>query len=663
MASTSRGCFAHRLFVTTLFAGAAFAISGAAPPIRQVIDRTTNITQYHEVAIAPSGGAVAWVEQSPQGAGRPAIYVQELGSASARRRRITASNGRTPVSERSLAWSPDGARISFLSDRDGKPAQLFVAPAGGGAARKLTSLKGLITDPRWSPDGKSIAFLFLAGAEGAAGPFEAVPAATGVIEETIVNQRLMVANPETGTTREITPADIHVYEYDWSPDSRSFALTAAPGPGDNNWYIAQLYTSAIGSDKLRPIFRPELQIALPRWSPDGASIAFIGGLMSDEGITGGNVYTISVSGSDLRNRTAGRTSSPNWVAWLSPQKLFLTEHAGGGSAFATLDLLSGQSETTWQGTFDAHVEGFRGNMSLSRDGRTSAVIHSTFEEPPEIWAGTNGQWTAVTKANAGVHPVWGKTESIEWSNDGFRIQGWLMYPAGYSPATRYPMVVFVHGGPASIQKTWWPDKFYDMSPLSTQGYFVFFPNPRGSYGRGEEFTRANVKDFGGGDLRDIMAGVDEVIRTRPVDPVRLGITGWSYGGYMTMWAITQTNRFRAAVAGAGLANWQSYYGENSIDQWMVPYFGASVYDDPAAYAKSSPITYIKSVKTPTLILVGERDGECPTPQSYEYWHALKTLGVKTRLVVYPGEGHIFQKPEHRADAVARAAEWFDDHLK
>jgi dipeptidyl aminopeptidase/acylaminoacyl peptidase len=149
----------------------------------------------------------------------------------------------------------------------------------------------------------------------------------------------------------------------------------------------------------------------------------------------------------------------------------------------------------------------------------------------------------------------------------------------------------------------------------------------------------------------------------PADPDRAGITGWSYGGYMTMWALTQTHRFKAAVAGAGLADWLSYYGQNDIDQWMIPFFGASVYDDPAVYAKSSPITYIKNVKTPTLVLVGDRDGECPAPQSFEFWHALKALGVPTQLVVYPDEGHLIQEPEHRRDILRRMAAWFDQYLQ
>ena len=225
------------------------------------------------------------------------------------------------------------------------------------------------------------------------------------------------------------------------------------------------------------------------------------------------------------------------------------------------------------------------------------------------------------------------------------------------------MVVAVHGGPASSVKPNWPRPGYNPALLSQQGYFVLMPNPRGSYGQGEKFAAANMRDFGGGDLRDILAGVDEAIRSAPVDPQRIGITGWSYGGFMTMFAVTQTNRFKAAVAGAGISNWQSYYGQNAIDTWMIPYFGAPVYDDPAVYAKMSAIDFIKQVKTPTLIVVGDRDGECPAPQSYEFWHALKTLGVKTQMVVYPNEGHSFRKPEHQKDVLLRMIAWFNENLR
>ncbi len=278
-------------------------------------------------------------------------------------------------------------------------------------------------------------------------------------------------------------------------------------------------------------------------------------------------------------------------------------------------------------------------------------------------AGPIGDWKALTADNADQHPHWGKVESLIWNDEGTRVQGWLLYPENFDASKRYPMVVEIHGGPSNLKTAGWPSAHFDMSVMASLGYFVFFPNPRGSYGEGETFTRANVKDFGGGDLRDVLAGVDAVLKKAPVDAARVGVTGWSYGGYMTMWTVTQTNRFRAAVTGAGIANWLSYYGENSIDEWMIPFFGASVYDSPAVYAKSSPISYIKQVKTPTLVVVGERDGECPAPQSFEFWHALKAQKVPTELVVYAGEGHAFHDPKDRVDVLRRTLAWFDKYLQ
>jgi len=244
------------------------------------------------------------------------------------------------------------------------------------------------------------------------------------------------------------------------------------------------------------------------------------------------------------------------------------------------------------------------------------------------------------------------------------VQGWLHQPKDYDPAKKYGLIVLVHGGPAAAAQSHWGGRgSLSGTAFSALGYFVLEPNPRGSYGQGEAFAAANRKDFGYGDLRDIEAGVDVVLAKYPaVDAGRVGLTGWSYGGFMTMFGVTQTTRFKAAVAGAGIANWQSYYGENSIDQWMTPYFGASVYKDPGVYAKSSAINFIDKIKTPTLVVVGDRDGECPAPQSFEFWHALRDQHVPTQLVVYPNEGHGFVDPAHRTDVLVRALGWFAKYM-
>jgi dipeptidyl aminopeptidase/acylaminoacyl peptidase len=231
------------------------------------------------------------------------------------------------------------------------------------------------------------------------------------------------------------------------------------------------------------------------------------------------------------------------------------------------------------------------------------------------------------------------------------------------------LVVIVHGGPSSAYTPHYiaaggqhGTNFDFAYELIQRGYFIFYPNDRGSYGQGEAFTRANVRDFGGGDLRDMLAGVDAVEKIAPVDDARIGLYGHSYGGWFSMWANTQTRRFKAIVAGAGIANWTSYYGQNGIDQWMIPFFGASVYDSPAVYRASSPIEFIKKAKTPTLLYVGERDVECPAPQSLEYWHALKEMGTSVELMIYAGEGHHFRKPSNLVDLRRRIVGWFEKYL-
>jgi len=638
---------------------AAAAYAQPAVPVDPALAEIAATHRFLQAAISPDGAHVAYVE-ALAGPGESVIYI-------APRTRVTAGDGKSESRESAIAWSPDGKQLAFLSDHEKKEQlQLYVAPANGGPARQLTHLEGLLAEPKWSPDGKRIAILFTENLPHAAGPLDPVPPDSGVLGSQIYEQRLTVIDAASGAVRQLSPKDMYVYEYDWSPDGRTFAATAAPGAGDDNWWIAQLYTMPAEGGAMKSIYKPPLeqQIATPRWSPDSQSVVFIGGLMSDEGSTAGDVFRIAAAGGAARDLTPGMASSASNITWpRKSNRLYFSEHFDGGSAISQLDPVTRQTERLWQGDESINPPFDDSGISMTADGNSSVVIRHSWLKPPEIWAGPIGDWKAVTHENSPRKPLWGDAKSLHWTNDGFRVQGWLLYPSNFDANKKYPMVVAVHGGPASSLKPSWPQPGFNPTLLSQQGYFVLLPNPRGSYGQGEKFAMANVKDFGGGDLRDILAGVDEAIRTAPVDPQRVGLTGWSYGGFMTMFAVTQTTRFRAAVAGAGISNWQSYYGENSIDTWMMPYFGASVYDDPAVYAKMSAINFIKQVKTPTLVLVGERDGECPAPQSYEFYHALKTIGVKTEMVVYPNEGHAFHTPEHRKDVLLRMIVWFNENLK
>jgi len=660
------------LTICLLLCASAHAQSSAKPKSNPVLDDAMHgmfgVRAFPQAAISPDGKRVAWVESLPGPGNTPssnsAIYIAATHSAAVAQR-ITAGDGKAARQEHDVAWSADNQRIAFLSDA-GSPGQLqlFIVAANGGAPKQLTQLKGFLSAPGWSPDGKTIAMLFTENATRASGPLVAETPDEGVVSEDLHEQRLTLVDAATARVRQISPADLYVYEFDWAHDGKRLVVTAAHGSGDDNWYIASLMAVDAASGAMRTLIeKPGRQIARPHWSPDGQKIAFIGGLMSDEPIAGGDIYSVAADGGEMSNLTPDMRFSAFNLKWSADSShIIFAGIVDGGSGIAGLDVADDKVVELWRGEERVADTDFGCSISLSADGKSSAVVRQSFTQPAEVWVGAIGEWRQITHRNSGLRQAWGKSVSLHWTTDIGTVQGWLTYPKDFDAAKKYPLVVRVHGGPSWAVMPYWPTPSDYAMALPSQGYFVLQPNPRGSYGQGEKFTAANVKDFGYGDFRDILAGVDEAIKVAPIDPARLGITGWSYGGYMTMWSVTQTNRFRAAVSGAGLANFLSYYGENKIDQWMIPFMGATVYDDPELYAKMSPITFIKKVATPTLVIVGDSDGECPPPQSYEFWHALKTLGVPTELVIYPHEGHHFANPAHSRDVIERSVEWFNQYL-
>jgi dipeptidyl aminopeptidase/acylaminoacyl peptidase len=661
--------------------------------IDEVLDGLRRGKTVGQVAVSPDGKRLAWTMQAPGGS---EIRVAPLGDLTKGERVTAAARPEDRCKEGQIAWSPDGGGLAFFSDcgKRGEQEDLYLWPSGGGVSRRLTELKGYVESPAFSPDGMKVAFLYVEGATRPAGALAAMKPPAGVIGEDGVEieqvavARLDATAPTAPTMA--TPASLHVYEFDWRPDSRGLAYVAADPPGENNWWVAKLYTQALDGAPEAILAPAEvagalhgMQIAVPRWSPDGKAIAFIGGLMSDQGSTGGDVWIVAAEGGTPRNLTPQRPSTPAWIEWDGDEHLYVSELGGGNSQLARMRLQgdrTGEGVTTSFGqplfSIPGSVGDGRWEMSLSSAADRSVwVFHaSTFDHPTEIYrtkpgavmtpgleTGLDGV-VQLSHLNDGIERGWGKSVSLSWKSDNLGVQGWLMLPRDYDPAKKYPLLVMVHGGPAAAVVGHWGGGGLGAAAFSALGYFVLQPNPRGSFGQGEEFAQANRKDFGYGDLRDILAGVDRVEAQYPIDAGRVGMTGWSYGGFMTMFAVTQTQRFKAAVAGAGISDWQSYYGENSIDQWMTPYFGASVYDDPAVYAKSSAINYIKRATTPTLVVVGDRDGECPAPQSFEFWHALRAQHVPTQLVVYPNEGHGFVDPAHGRDVMDRAAEWFARYM-
>ncbi|WUR13608.1 S9 family peptidase [[Empedobacter] haloabium] len=616
--------------------------------------------EYRAVALAADGERLVAIESADTGAaGRKAHAVVVVRDARSGKILNEYDPCRHCAYDRP-SWSPDGRSVAFIASEQGSAA---VYVAANGKTRALATVKGVANSARWSPDGKQVALLATVGASKETGATAAGARLVGEIGSREDAQRIATVPLTGGALKLLSPDDTFIYEYDWAPDGKGFVATGAKGNGDNNWWVAKLAYIDATSGALRVIATPTTQLNMPRVSPDGRTVAYIGGLMSDFGAIGGDVYTVPLAGGEPKNITPAFKGSFNGLAW-KQGGIVATALMGDQMTALAVDAASGATTRLWSAPVTASAAD--GRLSFSADGASAAAIVEDFTHAPRLVAGRLPQLQPITHDNDAA-PAQVSVQNVSWTNEGFNVQGWLVGPLLPTAGKKYPMIVQVHGGPASAVTPRYIGPADTGNPLVRElvgaGYFVFMPNPRGSFGQGQEFTRANRRDFGGGDLRDILTGVDAAAQVAPVDTTRLGLMGHSYGGFMTMWGVTHSQRFKAAVAGAGIANWISYYGQNGIDQWMVPFFGATMYDDPAIYRQLSPIDSIKVAKTPTLVYVGERDVETPAAQSMEFWHALKALNVPTSLVIYEDEGHGIRKPAHQQDLRRRTLEWFNRYLQ
>ena len=612
----------------------------------------TTLHEYSSLVLSPDGSRIAAIERNAiaDSAIRPhgKIVIRSASTG-----RIISTVDPCPACNYSdLEFGPDG-QLAFLASNAGKTKLMLER---GGAPATLTTVNGIAQDPRFSPDGWRIALLVTIGARKQAGATQAGVRQVGEIGEENDEQRIAVVPAAGGTLTPLSPPDRYVYEYDWTPDGRGFVATSALGNGDNNWWIAELDQIDGATGAVRRIAAPKVQINQPRVSPDGRTVAFIGGIMSDFGSIGGDVYTVPIEGGEPVNRTPRYRGTFTSLLW-GRAGLEASALISDQSAVVPFGASAEPGQPIWSAPVAIAAGGAR--FARSADGRSFAFVQQDFEHAPAIYAGAVPTPAKVTHDNDAWAPLV-TARSLSWKSGSFTVQGWLLAPRN-PPAGKAPMVTSVHGGPAAANA---PNFVWQgtTADLTRSGYYLFLPNPRGSYGQGEAFTRANIGDFGDGDLKDILAGIDAAERAAPIDDNRLGLMGYSYGGFMAMWANTQTNRFKAIVSGGGLSDWLSYYGTNGIDQWMIPYFGASLYDDSSPYWAASAIRMIKNAHTPTFIFAGERDIEVPPTQSIEYWHALRALNVPVSLVIYAGEGHGIRDPKNSLDSRRRTVAWFDRYL-
>lgn len=624
-----------------------------------------DLRQVSEARIHPDGAPVVYVQSDPvvgfkQKSARSELWMTNGSSAS---RQLTAT-GMTAGHPR---WSPDGSRLGFIGKRAGQDTDQFhLLDVGWGEAETVTTFAGGVESFEWSPDGENVAVL-VTDAEPEEDRTRKEQGRDHIIyEDRHLYSRLWICDTSTGESHQLIDDDLQVWEYAWSPDGGRLAAIVSTQPYNWCWYQPQLVVIDVSSGVISSTWNPPKTITRPVWSPDGSRIALVSCVWSDQGMTGGDIVVLDPASGESENLTEGHHRSYTAVEWDEAGGFVATAVEDAAAAICRLDA-DGTCHVLWK---DRATISYYGASIFSRDrsGNKMAVVRSDPRNPGDVWSFdlTSHAWTRHTTTNPQVdgralHDV----ETHYWpSFDGASIHGLLMRPAGSEPGHPLPMIVLIHGGPTGVTGYDFPSHRTAgwAHLLASEGYAVLLPNPRGSMGFGTAFAEANIGDMGGGDLADILAGVDYCVREGIADPDRLGVGGWSYGGYLTSWVVTQTQRFKAAIAGATITNWTSFHGVSTIHQFDSTFCRSDPFNADGIYTFRSPIYHIRNTTTPVLFLHGEQDPICPPGQAHEMWRALTDLGVDTQLVIYPREGHGPREREHVIDVLERVVDWFTRYV-
>jgi len=598
---------------------------------------------------SPDGQRVAFVVSEPLKGEKRIRHIWLYDKKSGAVRQFTYSE----KSETWPRWSPDGAKLAFLSNRGGDEQQIYILRMAGGEAAAVTKGKASVISFAWSPDGQSIAYIAPDAKSEAEEKKIKDKDDARVVDKDTKQPRLRILNLVKKEEHAVTPATWKVEELKWMPDGQSIVVIATNKPASDQ-FTSGLYSIWLrgGMDELRAPHGPINDL---RISPDGKQVSFAAA--RDDGPNPHDLWLIGPEGGVARNLTGASLDRPvGNYHWAKDGSVTLVYAEGFRSKFA---VYSGTGERKDLPDPPANP----GEFDVSLAGEI-AFVGQTSVAPLELWLqDAAGQARQVTHLNDSlkqlgfIAPEFYKYKSF----DGLEIDAALLKPAGYDGKSKLPAIVLVHGGPTSN----WRDSVDIWGQLLVaRGYAVLYPNVRGSIGYGEKFLEMNRADWGGGDFKDVIWGVEDLITKGIADPSRLGIGGWSYGGYMAEWAVTQEvpHPFKAAVSGAGMANLISEFGtENGSaeDEW---FFGTP-YEHPERFLNSSPFIYVKNAKTPTLILQGEADPIDPIGQSQELYRGLKRYNVPTDFVVYPREPHGLQEAKHRVDMQTRMVAWFDKYLK
>ncbi len=655
-------------FILMLVLAAAVAGAGAKEPF--TIKDMFKLRQVSSPAISPGGRYVAYVVTEPadtlkgQRTGNPDIWVIDLEDRD-HPRQFAFSDSR----ETSPEWSVDDRYLYFLSDRgDEKRTQVWRIATFGGEAEQVTSLEGSAASFELSPQGTRIAVIAGRGESASKKKARSDGSDWKIVGEDRTVRRLWIVDAETGEGTLVTPEGFHVSLVSWSPAGNELAIITADASGSNETYFNSRLELLDLSDRNITLVT-ENGRGYPSWSHDGKRIAFLY-RQRHEGMTlpAGVVAVINADGSNLKllgERHEGTLVNPVWMPGVD--KLLVINLNGVRGELATVSVGDSKVERIEELDIPYYL---RRSFDISRDGSKIAFLKGSDKSPPEVWLWERGLFSGSGQLTR-VHRWLEEKELpeakvVKWkSRDGTEIEGVLWLPRGFKKDGTFPAVVNVHGGPMWAWWFGWHGNWHDWAiPLASRGFVVLLPNPRGSMGYGPGFARANFDDWGGGDYEDVIAGADYLVNEGYASRDRLGIGGWSYGGFMASWAVTKTARFSAAIAGAAVTNLFSFHGTTDITPtFLEEYFREVAYERAEAYRSHSPVEYVSGSRTPTLVLHGENDARVPVSQGYEFYHGLKQSGVEVEMVVYPREGHSLREIRHQIDLVERVVGWFELHLK
>jgi dipeptidyl aminopeptidase/acylaminoacyl peptidase len=635
----------------------------AAAPDTPTIDALISLKRVGSPTISPDSRWVAYTVRETDW--EENAYNTEIWLANARSgetRQLT----RGKKSSSSPAWAPDGSRLAFVSDRDDK-RQIYLIDPHGGEAQKLTSADEGIGSFAWSPDGRSIAFTSTDPKPESQKEREKMFGEFDIIGQGHRLSHLWRIDVTSRETKRLTKGDFTVGQFSWSPNSREIAFDHRVNGDNSNSGTANISIVTVADGGVRALVTQDGPDTSPIWSPDGSRIAFESAMGKPFFYYANTTIAIIPStGGPIENISGAFDENPSLIRW-TRNGLFFSALSHTWAYLYAID-----PATRKVRRFAPADQWIGSGFSLTEDAQTTAFVASSATSVPEIYVAPVSTLQGRKLTDMGAQTAkWANApiDVISWrSKDGTAVEGVLHKPVGFQPGIRYPLLVVIHGGPTGVSR---PTPYssastYPIDVWVAKGALVLEPNYRGSAGYGEQFRSLNVRNLGVGDAWDVLTGIDFLVAQGMADPERVGTMGWSQGGYISAFLTTHDSaRFKAVSVGAGISDWMTYYVNTDIHPFTRQYLKTTPWEDAEIYAKTSPITYIKGARAPTLIQHGATDQRVPLPNAYELYQGLQDMGVPSKLIVYKGFegiGHGPSKPKSSRAVMQHNLEWFDQYI-